>query len=280
MSLHGVESRFQFSSDVKLIESKMLMPLRSNGYCFHSLYERFAVVDKEVQGCYLGEIDGRSSTLLFGDSYAGHNEPFFDLVFKANKVSLQSITTNWCTPSLTGRFIGTKTHTSYEQCMLNRKYLKENILQYKNIILGGCWGCEINKGRIEEVESLVEYAANLGVNVFIIAAPYKFKENPLPKFYKALYGGLHFQTNKILGDDSMMSKGNKRLNNYSNRFSNVHFIDRTLLYSQDNSFNMNGIQVPYSLDGGHISILGAQESAKYFMSKKEYIELMRKFQFD
>jgi len=51
---------------------------------------------KEGTNCYLGTKEESSATLLFGDSFAGQYEPFFDEIFTFNKASFQSVTTNWC----------------------------------------------------------------------------------------------------------------------------------------------------------------------------------------
>ncbi|MFT5541818.1 MAG: peptidoglycan/LPS O-acetylase OafA/YrhL [Glaciecola sp.] len=110
---NGVNQRFTLDSEYKAILKETLMPLRSNGYCFYSFKDGYTNVDKEIgTNCYLGAKKERTSTLLFGDSFAGHNEPFLDEVFKANNASFQSIVTNWCSPSLTDRFTGPKYNLS------------------------------------------------------------------------------------------------------------------------------------------------------------------------
>jgi hypothetical protein len=112
---NGASQRFTVDSEYSAIMDETLMPLRSNGYCFYSFNDGYSNVDKEIgTNCHLGTTNKGASTLLFGDSFAGHNEPFFDEVFKANNASFQSIVTNWCTPSLTDRFTGPKSHLSYK----------------------------------------------------------------------------------------------------------------------------------------------------------------------
>jgi peptidoglycan/LPS O-acetylase OafA/YrhL len=281
----GISSRFNLSlesaRDFKKINKQLIMPLRSNGYCFYSFNEGVDVVDTEVgTDCYLGAKDEKPLTLLFGDSYAGHNEPFWDEIFKVNNESFQSISTNWCVPSLTDNFTGPTTHKSYQQCLLNRIYLNENMHNYNNIIFAGSWDTVLEKGQFEDVIAVIDKAAKLGANVFIMTAPYRYRKNPLPSFYKSIYFDIPLYINSKQVSDKGMSEANLRLKNISSKYGNVTFIDRTMLYTNKNTFIVDGINVPYSLDGGHISVLGSKYSAQYFMKNPSYENVMSKFDFN
>jgi len=271
----GVIDRFDTPSELRGIKNKLSIPLRNNGYCFYSFNDGYTIVDKHIgSNCYLGSIETDSNTLLFGDSYAGHNEPFFDEVFKTNGASFQSIVTNWCTPSFSDNFTGPKTHLSYKQCLLNREYLKDNMHKYKNIIFAGSWDSVLSKGQLEDVELVIKISAEMGGNIFIMAAPYRYSINPLAHFYRSVYFKMPFDINAIPGNDVLMSEANARLKEVSQKYSNVYFIDRSLIYAGNNTFTANGITIPYSLDGGHISILGSIHSAKYFMNNSKYDTIM------
>jgi peptidoglycan/LPS O-acetylase OafA/YrhL len=273
----GASDRFIFPSELKEIQLDLVMPYRSNGYCFYSSHESFVVGEEVGTNCYLGATEVLSSTLLFGDSYAGHNEPFFNEVFKANNASLQSIVTNWCYPSLTKNFTGPKNDLAYKQCLVNRSYLKENMHKYKNLIFSGSWGSVLSKGHFEDVELLIDKSAMLGINVFIMAAPYRYKGNPLQDFYRSIYFDFLFDIDAVSGDDELMKKANMLLRELASEHATVHFIDRALLYEEHNTFAVNGIAVPYSFDGNHISVLGSKKSAEFFMRHKKYEKIMNHF---
>ena len=70
---------------------------------------------------------------------------------------------------------------------------------------------------------------------------------------------------------------NLYLKEFSSNYTNIHFISRELLYNKENTFEINNLTLPYSLDGGHISILGSKYSAKHFMNKDEYSAIMKLF---
>ncbi|TWX52493.1 acyltransferase family protein [Colwellia hornerae] len=278
--LQGIDTRFDVNSEFKVIKKELLMPLRGNGYCFYYFGDDTIADEKIGANCYLGIQGKTSNTLLFGDSYAGHYDPFFDDVFKANNASFQSIVTSWCNASFTDNFVPSKTHAAYKQCLMNRKYLKDNIHKYKNIILAGSWDSVLGKGFFKDIEQVIDKSAKLGINVFIMAAPYRYQKNPLKEFYESIYLGDSFDINTMVGNDILMTKANLLLKKLSEKYVNVYFIDRSLLYETKNTFDVNGMTVPYSLDGAHISILGSKYSAKYFMGQDKYNEIMSKFNFD
>lgn len=278
---NGLDLRFRLSPEVDALKSQLVMPLRENGYCFYSFTGRGSnKVDKDIGvNCSLGSKNEKSTTLLFGDSFAGHNEPFFDEVFKSKNLSFKSVVTNWCVPSLTDRFTGPKTSLSYNQCLLNREYLKENMHNYKNVIFAGSWGSVLSKGQIDDVKSVIESAANKGINVFVMAAPYAYSKNPLKDFYQSIYFDKKANYEYLGNGDEVTNKANLYLREISQNYSNVYFIDRDLLYRESNTFDVYGLVIPYSLDGGHISMLGSKNSAKYFMQHPEYDMVMSRFEF-
>lgn len=278
---NGLDFRFRLPPEVNTLRSQLVMPLRENGYCFYSFTGQSSnKVDKDIGvNCSLGSKKEKSSTLLFGDSFAGHNEPFFDEVFKSKNQSFKSVVTNWCVPSLTDRFTGPKSSLSYKQCLLNREYLKENMHNYKNVIFAGSWGSVLSKGQIDDVKSVIVSAASKGVNVFVMAAPYAYRKNPLKDFYQSIYFNRVANYDDLGSGDEVTNKANLYLREFSQNYSNVHFIGRDLLYRKSNTFDAYGLVVPYSLDGGHISMLGSKSSAKYFMQHPEYDMVMSWFEF-
>ncbi len=277
---NGIDSRFELSAQENEVMSQLVMPYRSNGYCFYSSHEEtFEVSESKGVECYLGDKEFKANTLLFGDSYAGHNEPFFDEVFKANKSSFQSVVTNWCTPSLSDDFAGPKTNPAYEQCMLNRKYLIENLGNYKNIIFSGMWTSIKTDKQINDMEKIISGASEQGANIIIMAAPKSYATNPLESFKKSIYLDIPTVIDDNDSNDLAMREANMKMEKIANKYDNVHFIDRTYLYDKSNNFKIDGLTVPYSYDGGHLSILGSKYSAKHFMAHSEYNRIISYFDF-
>lgn len=274
----GFEDRFTLNGNIDVIKKELKMPLRSNGYCFYSFNDdNINVGEREGTNCNLGEITLKPTTLLFGDSYAGHNEPFFDEVFKVNRKSFKAVTTNWCIASFTSNYTGPKTHIAYEQCLINRTYLKKNMHKYKNIIFSGSWGSALSKNQLDDLMAVIDIAANMNINVFIMAAPYRYEQNPLNLFYRSVYFNQKFDIDIVRGRDSLMEEANNSLKFFSNDYTNVHFLSRSLLYSKNNLFRVGSFSIPYSFDGQHLSILGAKYSAKNFMKQRSYLKIMSEF---
>ena len=80
--------------------------------------------------------------------------------------------------------------------------------------------------------------------------------------------------------DKYASDANYYLKGVSEKYPNVYFIDRSHLYRGSNTFEKDGFIIPYSLDGGHISMLGSKKSAEYFMNHSDFESIMDKFDFE
>ena len=279
--LNGIHQRFELTDNTKNLVSQLVMPSRDNGYCFYSSHKPYFDIGADAAlNCYLGQSEKAPSTLLFGDSFAGHNEPFFDDVFKINKQSLKVITTNWCIASFADNFTGPKSNPAYKQCLLNRRYLKNNLHKYKNIILSGAWGSALSNGHLDEVKVVIEHATKLGLIVFIMAEPTKYDKRIMSKISRLIYFNRPFDLSEVSKDKTVNTKANSFLQSVSNQHDNVHIISRNILYSKDDKFEIAGFELPYSLDGDHISIAASKSSAKNFIDHDKYADLMGHFQFD
>lgn len=277
---NGIENRFKLNPAQEELMAQLVMPYRSNGYCFYSSHDPdFEVSASKGVECYLGDKTSTSNTLLFGDSYAGHSEPFFDEVFKAHKASFQSVVTNWCTPAFSDYYKGPKSNLAYEQCQLNRKYLIDNLGNYKNIIFAGSWKDLEPTTQIKDIEQIFSKASALGINVMVMGAPKNYSLSPLESFKKSIYFNTPFVIDNDDDFDLDAYEANIKMEALAGKFDNVHFIDREYLYNDSHTFEVDGFTVPYSYDGRHLSILGSKHSAKYFMAHPDYEDIISHLSF-
>lgn len=278
---NGMPTRFGLNKDFESIKKELVMPLRSNGYCFFSFQHNSnsKVSIDDGKSCFLGDEEQVelkvAKSVLFGDSYAGSYEPFFDIIFKDQKSSFQSIVTNWCTPSLSNAFIGPKSHDSYQQCLLNRKYIDNNLDKYENLILAGAWGVALNKGQLKYTFDLIKMAANKGINVVIMAAPFRHDRNPMASFFETLYFDKELAEINNSKEDIVFLEANHQLELLANNYSNVEFISREDLFEPEYYFRYGSLKVPYSFDGNHLSILGSKKAEERYTKTKSYSELLR-----
>ena len=141
MASQGYPNRI--SEEFRNATAELVLPRKSNGWCFHNVDPSY---DNEVgeQGltCQLGTRDGRLDALLFGDSFAGHYGPFWDDLGRENDLNINAVSSNWCYPSDRGEFTGHTTGPEYEQCLINRSYLKDHVADYDLVIYAGQWGAD------------------------------------------------------------------------------------------------------------------------------------------
>ena len=281
ISHQGVSSRYMPDKVdlVKQLSDNIVMPHRGNGYCFYSFNDdKKLSIDKKLGGeCTLGDLSKKPNTLLFGDSFAGHNDPFWDIIFKDNKMAYQSVSTNWCYPAFNDHFTGPKKHPSYQQCLLNRQLLKEAIenKDYDNIIFAGSWSSVDQRGWLADFEQVVREASKKAINVFVMPIPTPYRRNPIQPFFNSIYKESTFDLTVYEGRNT--NPVNEKMKTLFASYDNVYFIEQDWLFEKTKEFCFMQRYVPYTLDGNHISLLGAQQSAQYFMSSIQYQEVMGHF---
>lgn len=267
----------RMTEDFMVKTQDLVMPFVDNGGCFYSVASNESLqIGDEGLRCHLGENSSELKAVLFGDSFAGHNGPFWDVVGKSLSIDVQSIATNWCYPAFTEGFTGSPSNRSYQQCLHNRRYLSGSLEKYDLIIFAGAWGAVSRQGKLGEVFDAILLAADTGRQVVIMAAPVSFDVNVKAMYERSILLGRSFDISKYSSrKDVHFSAANQELERLASTKENVVFFQR------DSLFNIDGVpsdvtpeNVPYSLDGSHLSLYGSKMSARAFIGSKQY----RKFQ--
>jgi len=186
------------------------------------------------------------------------------------------VTTNWCYPSLKKHF-PSPTDRSYQQCLFNRKYLAEHIKDYDFVVFAGSWRLLYDDNILKDVKEAIQYAAANTSFVVVMAAPAAFDVNIKQAYEKSLMTNLEFDINHIPNiKDRQTKEANLRLLNTTKAIKNVIFLTR------DDLFNVKGHpstvtedNIPYSLDGAHISIYGSKKSAQAFQNSNIYRDFLK-----
>lgn len=252
------------------------VPKIDNGWCFYSIDS----IDSLVYGekgleCWLGDKSSKKKAILFGDSYAGNYEPLWDRVGASANIGVNVVSTNWCYPSINDEFTGPPSSRALQQCIYNRKYLTDNISKYDIAILSGNWGAVLNQNKMDGVLKLIDYVAANTKLVVLMPSPKQFDADVMTLYKKSL---LHHSVFDIAmlstREDEKAVKANSLLEAVSRWYKNVLYIDR------DSLFNVNGVPsdltkdgVPFSFDGGHISIYGSKNTVDTFLKSTKYQDL-------
>ncbi|MCG9512584.1 acyltransferase [Acinetobacter pittii] len=267
---------FPIRATEKYLEKTALIsyPSPETGWCFYSVDNLdYLPVGKKGLQCHIGSNKKTAkSALLFGDSYAGHNIPFWDTVGKQVDLNINAISTNWCFPSLGTNFTGPKSSRAYEQCLINRKFLKENIEKYDVIILAGRWAAvyEDNK-RTDELKDLIRTIKKSKIPLVIMDSPYYFGQNIGNSYKRSAWLKNKFVLPVAEESDKKANTANHDLQNFSKKFDHTLYLLRDDLYRKDNTDN----NIPYSFDGGHISVYGSLASAKFFLHTPKFMDLKK-----
>lgn len=271
----GIQHRVsnQYLSKIEKIQ----MPMISNGWCFYNIKDDHDLkVGDEGLKCYIGSNKEKGQrALLFGDSFAGHNIPFWDSLGKKVNLSIHTISTNWCYPSLNKDFTGNKLSTAYQQCLINRNFLAKNIEQYDILIFAGRWSDIVGQNQQKGFAELLKFAEQHHKKVIVMSEPYAFDQNISSLFKRALWLNLDFNLNQYMNNPKATQQiyATKQINEIVALHSNTLLLTRNDLFSPDQMATTN---TPYSLDGRHMSIVGSLASEKYFEQQPKF-SVLEKF---
>jgi peptidoglycan/LPS O-acetylase OafA/YrhL len=233
-----------------------------NGWCFYSI-DTIGDLEEGSDGlqCHLGSNAPVMRGMLFGDSFAGQYEPFWDSVGKALNYDIHAVTTNWCYPGGGEGFSGSISSPAYAQCLFNRRFLSDHAQAYDFIVLAGDWYEVERKNNLDEVTAVISKLNSAGLPVIVMAAPVHFEKFSINN---SVYGaGIPIPSKKEHG----VREANRHLREYAESRSEVLFIQRQQLYGAGHGVNswLTSEGEPYSWDGNHISIYGSRKAAENFL---------------
>ncbi|WP_035338461.1 acyltransferase family protein [Acinetobacter junii] len=265
----GLENRAN-AEYLKRIE-KIQMPMVSNGWCFYNIKDDHSLtVGENGLKCHIASNSTNAkSALLFGDSFAGHNIPFWDRLGKKLNLNIHTISTNWCYPSLDKEFTGDKSSTAYQQCLINRNYLKNHIAQYDVLIFAGRWTDIVRQNQQNSFSELLKVAQMNNKKVIVMSEPYTFDQNISSIFKRAIWLERDFNLNEYMNNP--LATKQKYATSVINKIVSEH--PNTLLLSQADLFKSDHMatkNTPYSFDGRHISIVGSLASEQYFETRPKF----------
>jgi len=268
----GYPSRMPAAAEI----SDLALPKITNGWCLYSVDSiRGLTIGEEGLKCWLGDTSSKKKALLFGDSFAAQYEPLWHRAGMDSGIAINSITTNWCYPSINDEFTDLKSSPAFQQCLFNRKYVRESISNYDLVILGGSWLTVIEQNKMDGVLALIDYAAQRTKLVVIMATPPQYDVDVMALFRKSLLHNAAFDITKVPSNrDVLAVKANTILEEAAAKYPNVIYIDRNSLFGVAGvPAGMASDGIPFAFDKGHISIHGAKIAADIFLKSTKYKEL-------
>jgi len=229
------------------LTKSMAIPKIDNGWCFYTV-DTIKSLEVGPKGltCPLGDKRGKVNALLFGDSFAGHNEPFWDALGKRDGIRVNAVSTNWCFPSLHDAYNGKEKGRAYQQCQIDRRHFADHAGDY---------------------------------DVVILAADFHdvAKQDHIP-FLSARYSGGDYDISRATAiADRRVQEAHATIRQRTERYPNVMVFSRRAMHAVDGKASRtmaNG--VPFSADGSHIGIDGSLAAAQAFMTSAEYVDFAKR----
>jgi peptidoglycan/LPS O-acetylase OafA/YrhL len=260
------------------VDEMLVMPTRANGWCFNDFDKQNKTQPSpDIALCTLLKKDTAAKKgLLFGDSFAAHYEPMWKNVLQTRDVHLDAMTTNWCYPSINQEFIGKKTHRSYQQCQINRQVLEDKVVEYDFVILAGHWQKVAAAGRMADIEELVELISSKGLSVILMASPTIYDVDVLKRYRFSQLNGLSFDLATVSKQaDGAVRQLNESLKEIADKRATVYMVTRQDLFGDhDSLMEISEDNIPYSLDGRHLSVFGAMQAASSLADSAVFLDLI------
>ena len=268
----GFSERFIVPDFVKRHEYEL--PKTENGYCFYSIgkFQKERVGDNGLN-CFdaIGS-DKAPKILVFGDSFAGQYSPFWRKIGSIFDITIHNVSTNWCFPSFNDDYTGPKERLSYEQCKIDRSFVKENFRTYDAIVLSGHWADIIDHGFEQDVFDVIDELLQNQKLVFVMSSPVQLWKNSVKRsvFDQSVIP-------LITKENRLALKFEREIQEKYKEKNGVHLISKNVLFGKsDRTFIKTDDGYPYSLEGTHLSIYGAKKAADNFL-QTEYKDIFLKY---
>lgn len=261
--------------------SQFDMARQSYGYCFTPSGSKSNIGDKNNLNCFIHKENPNKRVLSIGSSFMGHYEPFVQEIAHLEGFTVQSLTTGSCFPSFTESDHYPKGNERIAQCIMNRKFAENHIDDFDLFIMSTRWDEFFinNEDYSHETFAMIERILERGKKVIFL---------PVPKIYEDNVG-IHLKNSLIQSDNFDISKFkiNTKKENYNlqksqelkERFSGRDgflYLEREWLFPNDD-FVWEDKIIPYSSDGGHISIVGAKQAFKNIVESGIYEKQLKPY---
>jgi len=245
--------------------------LRSGGCMYQPHPPTGLSVGAQGTQCWLGDRTAGRKAIVLGDSYAGAYDAFWDIVGKQVGLNINSVTTNWCMPTRNDDWTG-RGEIYQEQCRFDRRYFAENVAKFDVAILGGNWMDYLAIGRLAGVLDLIEFAASQAKLVVVMAAPTQWDVSPIEVYTRSLLEKRRFDITALpRSADALEKSANEFLESAVAKYSNVLFFDRDSLFTAAGvPSEVTDQNVPFSLEGNHLSKYGSKAAAIAFFRSRKY----------
>ena len=226
--------------------------------------------DGEKHDCTKGDRSKPITVLAIGDSHTAHYNSFYDLVGKHEGWAADVVSVGHCDflyNTSTVHYFLDSLPKLRKSCLDMRHQIERDLDRYQVVILANFWQQRTKENNFyQNFEHTLQYLLKNNKTVYII------KDNPMIK--SSLMRKIYLQSIGINIDSDMglnrdmdwqaydSEQANKKIQQISNKYPEVHWIDFTELIPSD--FTINGL--PIYFDTNHFNIYGSEQMGKRFIA--------------
>lgn len=234
--------------------------------------------NRDNLNCKIGNERVIPQGILWGDSYAGHLNPFLKEILPED-TSFISRTISECFPTFDIKEMKISNELS-GLCDKSREVTQQELSKgvYDIAFIAGRWDLVYtnygNKG-VESIEEAIKYASEHTKTVYVFAQPVLYKNLVMNTYLRHEVSSLF--SGELVRDDSLPMQLNTEIEKYIHNagFRNVVFVTREMLYGSEFGDDLTSENLPYTYDGGHLSEYGSKAAAKNFKDSPLYNQFIK-----
>ena len=126
----------------------------------------------------------------------------------------------------------------------------------------------------QSFENVLKIAQQSHQKVIVMSEPYAFDENISLLYKRSLWLHRDFNLNNYFDNIKATEQKSalKLMTEMVQRYPNTLLLNQSDLFKPD---HMAGENLPYSLDGRHLSVYGSLASEQYFVKQPKYLKLQQ-----
>ena len=251
------------------ITAEVRGPSIHDGMCAESFDTINIPFDEKYANCVAGDVAGKKTVVLWGDSHGLHYTPMINELAKAAHIKLHVLATAGCSPNFL-KSPDYRLGVNPDLCLHFKDEVLSGFDHYDAIIIAGRWDSGSEASRTQSISELhddVHKLTPLGKPIFVLAQVPAFDRDVARRYiYSKIFG---FPLRSNYPERNATETLNGYLKNDLTKYPNVSFVDPASIICESSTHNCQVLsgRDPLYLDPNHLTFVGSRDIGKMLLEK-------------
>ena len=251
------------------VASAIRGPSIHDGMCAESFDTIDIPFDEKYSNCVSGDVAGKKTVVLWGDSHGQHYTPLINELAKAAHLKLHVLATAGCSPN----FLKSPDYilgVNPDLCLHFKDEVLSGFDHYDAIIIAGRWDSGTEASRIKSINELndnIQRLAHLGKPIYILAQVPAFDRDVARRYIYRKIFGLPMRTHYVERASTVAL--NQYLKTDLAKYPNVFFVDPASILCESSSHMCQVVAGEDSLyrDPDHLTFAGSRDIGRMLLQQ-------------